>query len=85
MIFRDKVGKVSWYNFGHKKDQLPVSMQLPADPENNIWYFYNTLTCTAYLDGHKILFVLTLSFIEFAKTFTKYIKVIFCPYLRFKC
>ena len=21
------------------KDKLPVSMQLPADPENNIWYF----------------------------------------------
>ena len=30
-------------------------MQLPADPESNIWYFYKTFTCTAYLDGDKIL------------------------------
>ena len=42
------------------KDILPVSMQLQADPESNIWYLYNTLTCTAYLDGHKILIVLTI-------------------------
>ena len=46
------------------KDKLPVSMQLPADPESNIWYFYNTLTCTAYLDGHKILIVLTIPLLD---------------------
>ena len=40
--------------------QLPASMKLAADPVTDIWYFYNTLTCTTYLAGNKILIVLTL-------------------------
>ena len=39
-------------------------MQLPTYPESNTWYFYNTLTCTAYLDGHKILIVLTIPLLD---------------------
>ncbi len=34
-------------------------MQLPADPKENIWYFYNTLTCSAYLYDNHILVVLS--------------------------
>ena len=46
------------------KDKRPVSMQLPAYPESNILYFHNTLTCTSYLDGHKVLIVLTMHLLD---------------------
>ena len=62
------------------KDKLPVSLQLPADPESNIWYFYNTLTCTAYLDGHKILIVLTIPLLDRKEIF----EFIIYPNLKFK-
>ncbi len=39
-------------------DRIPSNMQLPADPKENIWYFYNTLTCSAYLYDTHILVVL---------------------------
>ena len=65
------------------KDKLLASMQLPADPESNIWYFYNTLTCTAYLDGHKILIVLTIPLLDLKEIYEIY-KFIIYPYLKFK-
>ena len=46
------------------RNKLPSSMKLPADPVNNIWYFYNTITCNAYLDGHKILIVLSIPLLD---------------------
>ncbi len=39
-------------------------MKLPADPRSDIWYFYNTLSCTAYLDGHNILIVLSIPLLD---------------------
>lgn len=39
-------------------------MKLPAGPVNDIWYFYNTLTCTAYLDRHKILIILSVPLLD---------------------
>ena len=47
------------------KDKLPAIMRLPSDPISDIWYFYNTLTCTSYLDGDKILIVLSIPLLDF--------------------
>ena len=65
------------------KDKLLVSMQLPADLESNIWYLYNTLTCTAYLDGHKILIVLTKPLLDRKEIYGIYTFIIY-PYIKFK-
>ena len=53
-------------------DQLPTSMRLAADPVTDIWYFYNTLTCTAYLDGHKIIFVPSIPLVDRRERFDVY-------------
>ena len=47
-------------------------MKLPADPVNNIWYFYNTITCNAYLDGHKILIVLSIPLLDDKESYEIY-------------
>ena len=53
-------------------DKLPTSMRLAADPILDIWYFYNTLTCTAYLDGYKILIVLSIPLVDRRESFDVY-------------
>lgn len=54
------------------RNKLPSSMKLPADPVTDIWYFYNTLSCTAYLDGHKILIVLSIPLLDRKETYEVY-------------
>ena len=54
------------------RNKLPASIKLPADPVNNIWYFYNTITCNAYLDGHKILIVLSIPLLDDKESYEIY-------------
>ena len=54
------------------KDKLPATIRLPSDPITDIWYFYNTLTCTTYLDGDKILIVLSIPLLDFKEKFHVY-------------
>ena len=54
------------------RNKLPASMKLPADPVNNIWYFYNTITCNAYLDDHKILIVLSIPLLDDKESYEIY-------------
>ena len=54
------------------KDKLPATMRLPSDPISDIWYFYNTLTCTTYLDGDKILIVLSIPLLDFKERYEIY-------------
>ena len=54
------------------RNKLPASMKLPADPVNNIWYFYNTITCNAYLDGHKILIVISIPLLDDKESYEIY-------------
>ena len=54
------------------RNKLPSSTKLPADPVNNIWYFYNTISCNAYLDGHKILNVLSIPLLDDKESYEIY-------------
>ena len=54
------------------KNKLPATMRLPSDPISDIWYFYNTLTCTTYLDGDKILIVLSIPLLDFKEGYEIY-------------
>ena len=54
------------------RNKLPSSIKLHADPVNNIWYFYNTITCYAYLDGHKILIVLSIPLLDDKESYEIY-------------
>ncbi|KAL4218273.1 hypothetical protein ACF0H5_023009 [Mactra antiquata] len=46
------------------QDKLPDTAKLPADPMTDIWYFYDTLKCNAYLDKDKILIILSIPLID---------------------
>ena len=49
--------------------KLPNNLELPRNPRNDIWYFYQTLTCITYLEDNEIRFVLK---IPLMKTKQKY-------------
>ena len=53
-------------------DKLLISMRLAADPVTEIWYFYNSLTCTAYLDWHTMLIVLSIPLVDRRESFDVY-------------
>lgn len=38
--------------------KLPNNLELPRNPRNDIWYFYQTLTCITYLEDNEIRIVL---------------------------
>lgn len=46
------------------RDRIPATLMLAVDPIKDIWYYYNTLSCTTYLDGNKILIILTLPLLD---------------------
>lgn len=46
------------------KNKIPPHLMLAANPTSDIWHFYNTLTCTTYLEESKILVVLSIPLLD---------------------
>lgn len=46
------------------KTKLSGTLQLPADPNQDIWSFYKLLTCSSTIDDNKILAVVYLSLLD---------------------
>jgi hypothetical protein len=46
------------------KTKLPGTLQLPADPNKDIWSFYKLLTCSTTIDENKILAVVSVPLLD---------------------
>ena len=51
------------------KSHLPTTLRLPADVNNDLWYYYKYLTCNTVLDQHQILIIISIPLIEEQSTF----------------
>ena len=46
------------------QSHLPFYLELPSDPEKNVWDFYNLLSCHTVLDGNKIYAVVSIPLLD---------------------
>ena len=46
------------------QSHLPFYLELPSDPEKNLWDFYNLLSCHTVLDGNKIYAVVSIPLLD---------------------
>ena len=47
------------------KSKLPGYLQLPEDPEEQLWHYYKFLTCTAVIEKNKILTILSVPLLDY--------------------
>ena len=52
--------------------KLPNNFELPANPRNDIWYFYKTLTCVTYMEDNEIRIVLKIPLINTKEKYEVY-------------
>ena len=53
--------------------KLPNTLELPKkNPKNDIWYFYQTLTCITYLEDNEIRIILKITLMNTKQKYEVY-------------
>ena len=54
------------------QSKLPYHLTLPEDPMENLWKYYQSLTCTTVLDEDKVLVIVSVPLLDRDTTFEIY-------------